>query len=123
MAKVFCKNVEKITLDNNNYRHVIYTHPKGMQFVLMSLKPNEEIGMEKHDSTDQFIRIEQGVGELQIKKKDKIKKYKLKDGSGIIIPSNTWHNIINRGNDNLKLYSIYTPPEHKDGIKQKNKKI
>jgi mannose-6-phosphate isomerase-like protein (cupin superfamily) len=121
MAKIFCKNVEKITLDNNNYRHVKYTHKKGMQFVLMSLKPGEEIGMEMHGSIDQFIRIEQGTGELQIKTKDKIKKYRLKDGSGLIIPSMTWHNIINRGKDDLKLYSIYTQSEHKDGLKQKNK--
>lgn len=121
MATVFVKNVEKITLDNKYYRNVKYTHSKGMQFVLMNLKPGEEIGMERHTSTDQFIRIEKGTGELQIKKNNKIKKYKLEDGTGIIIPSMTWHNVINRGSDDLKLYSIYTPPEHKDGLKQRNK--
>ena len=121
MAKIFCKNVEKLSLDNKNYRHVKYTHPKGLQFVLMSLKPKEEIGMELHKTIDQFIRIEQGTGELQIKTKDKIKKYKLTDGFGLIIPSGTWHNIINKGKDELKLYSIYTPPEHKDGLKERTK--
>ena len=121
MSKVFCKNIEKLTLDNKYYRNVLYTHNKGMQFVIMSLQVGEEIGMEKHTNTDQFIRIEKGKGELHIKNDNKIKKYKLVDGSGLIIPSNTYHNIINTGKEELKLYSIYTPPEHKDGLKQKTK--
>ena len=118
---IFYENVEKTTLKNDNYRKVEYTHPKGMQFVLMSLKPGVEIGMEIHKDHDQFIRIEKGDGIAQIKKGDKIKTYKLSDGFAIIIPSGTYHNIINTGKTKLKLYSVYTPPEHKDGLIQKEK--
>ena len=121
MSEVFCKDVEKLTLKNKNYRNVKYTHKKGLQFVLMSIKPGEEIGMEVHKNLDQFIRIEKGTGELHIKKSEKIKKYKLYDGIGLIIPSNTFHNIICTGKDELKLYSIYSMPEHTDGLIQKNK--
>jgi mannose-6-phosphate isomerase-like protein (cupin superfamily) len=117
---VFCKDIEKLTLENKMYRNVKYTHNKGIQFVLMSLLPGEEIGMEKHISTDQFLKIEKGTGELHIKT-SKIKKYKLKDGSGLIIPSGTYHNIINTGTKELKMYTIYTHPEHKDGMKEKTK--
>ena len=118
MSDIFCKNVEKLTLQNKNYRNVKYTHQKGLQFVLMSLQPNEEIGMEVHKNLDQFIRIEKGTGELHIKNDNKIKKYKLSDGTGLIIPSNTYHNIICNGKEELKLYTIYSRPEHEDGMIQ-----
>jgi mannose-6-phosphate isomerase-like protein (cupin superfamily) len=121
MTDIFYDNIEKSTINNNNYRNVQYTHPDGMQFVLMSIKPGEEIGMEKHDKIDQFIRIEKGKGELQIKNNNKITKYDLYDGIGIIIPSGTFHNVINTGNKPLKIYNIYTPPEHKHGLIQKEK--
>ena len=121
MTDIFYDNIEKSTIKNNNYREVQYTHPGGMQFVLMSIKPGVEIGMEKHNTHDQFIRIEKGTGELQIKKNNKITKYKLYDGIGIIIPSGTFHNVINTGKEPLKIYNIYTPPEHKQGLIQKEK--
>ncbi len=121
MTEIFYDNIEKSTIKNNNYRHIQYTHPGGMQFVLMSIKPGEEIGMEVHKTIDQFIRIEKGKGELQIKKNNEITKYDLYDGIGIIIPSNTYHNVINTGKEPLKIYSIYTPPEHKQGLIQKEK--
>lgn len=121
MSDIFYDNIEKSTINNDNYRNVQYTHPSGMQFVLMSIKPGEEIGMEVHKTHDQFFRIEKGKGELQIKKNNNIKKYDLYDGIGIIIPSGTLHNVINTGKDELKLYSIYTPPEHKHGLIQKEK--
>ena len=74
MSNIFYDNIEKSTISNNNYREVQYTHPGGMQFVLMSVKPGEEIGMEVHKKHDQFIRIEEGKGELQIKNNNKITK-------------------------------------------------
>jgi mannose-6-phosphate isomerase-like protein (cupin superfamily) len=121
MTEIFYDNIEKSTIKNNNYRHIQYTHPGGMQFVLMSIKSGEEIGMEVHKTHDQFIRIEKGKGELQIKNNNKITKYDLYDGIGIIIPSGTSHNVINTGREPLKLYSIYAPPEHKQGLIQKEK--
>lgn len=120
---IFYDNVEKSTLKNDNYRKVDYTHLGGMQFVLMSLKPGVEIGMEIHKDHDQYIKIEKGTGIAQIKKGNNIKTYKLSDGFAIIIPSGTHHNIINTGKTKLKLYSIYTPPEHKDKLVQKEKPL
>jgi mannose-6-phosphate isomerase-like protein (cupin superfamily) len=119
----FVANIEDETLNNKNYRRVIYTSTNlnGMQLVLMSLKPEEEIGMEKHPGTDQFIRIEKGEATVII---GKIKKeiYTLKDTDAIVIPANTWHNVINVSHSKeLKLYTIYTPPEHKPGTVQKLK--
>ena len=121
----FHKNIEKNTISNNFYRKVLYTHKNGknngMQFVLMSLKPGVEIGMEVHKDHDQFIRIEKGKGKAIIKKGIVLKSYKLYDGVGIIIPSGTYHNIINTGKKKLKLFTIYTPPEHKPYLVQKEK--
>lgn len=110
-------NIEKATLNNKNYRKVINTTPN-QQLVLMSLKPNVEIGMEKHQKTTQFIRIESGKGLAIINGK----KIKLQDGSIVVIPPNTLHNIINISKTKrLQLYTIYSPPEHKDGLVQKDK--
>jgi mannose-6-phosphate isomerase-like protein (cupin superfamily) len=100
-------NIEKITRENNNYRKVISTNSH-LQLVLMSLKPNEDIGTEIHHNLDQFFRIEQGIGKAIIENQE----YELKDGSVIIIPAGTKHNIINIGNESLKLYTIYSPPNH-----------
>jgi len=119
----FVVNIEDETLNNKNYRKVLYTSSnlKGMQLVVMNLKPEEEIGMEKHPSTDQFIRVEKGEATVII---GKIKKelYTLKDTDAIVIPANTWHNVINVSHTrNLKMYTIYTPPEHDPGTVQKIK--
>jgi mannose-6-phosphate isomerase-like protein (cupin superfamily) len=107
-------NIESKTLDNNYYRNVLYTN-KNMQLVLMNLLPYQEIGMEKHNGS-QFIRVESGSGVAIVKNK----RYYLKDGSAIIIDANTNHNII-AGKNGMKLYSIYTPPQHNPNIKQKDK--
>lgn len=105
-------NIKKETLENNNYRKVLYTS-KHSQFVLMSLKPLEEIGLETHSENDQFLRIEKGDGKCIIDENE----YAIKDGSAIIVPAGAQHNIINiSATDDLKLYTIYSPAHHKDGI-------
>lgn len=113
---IYCSNIENDTMNNNDYRRVIFTG-NNSQLVLMSLKPREEIGMEIHNNVDQFFRIEHGKGKLYIGKNNET-SYDLSDGSGILVPSGTWHNIINTSNDiTLKLYTIYSPPNHpKDRI-------
>jgi mannose-6-phosphate isomerase-like protein (cupin superfamily) len=119
----FVVDIENETLKNKNYRKVLYTSTNlhGLQLVVMSLKPEEEIGMEKHPGADQFIRIEQGEAIVTIGKTKK-EIYRLKASDAVVIPAGTWHNISN-GNSKyeLKLYSLYTPPEHKPDTIQKNK--
>ena len=110
-----------MTIENNNYRKVIST-TSHQQLVLMSLKPKEEIGMEIHKKVDQFIRIEKGTA-LAIIGKENPKKYKLKKEFFITIPAGTYHNIINIGRSDLKLYSIYSPPNHKPGTIHKIKPL
>jgi mannose-6-phosphate isomerase-like protein (cupin superfamily) len=115
----FRGNIENITLRNKMYRKVIHTIPKYMQLVVMSLLPKQEIGMEKHSDVSQFIRVEKGHGIAIIGGK----KYILEDGVSIIIPAKTYHNIINTSDiDDMKLYTIYTPPEHPVNTKEKYKK-
>ena len=111
----FVVDVEKETLKNKNYRKVLFTS-KIDQLVVMSLKPGEEIGEEVHDGA-QFFRIEQGTGKSIINGKS----HKIKDGSAIVVPKGSKHNIINTGSDELKLYTVYSPPQHKDGLIEKNK--
>ncbi len=104
---IYYGNINKITENNQYFRRVLSTTPN-MQLVVMSLKPKQEIGMEIHPYTTQFIRIEKGNGIALI---DNV-KYELYDGIAIIVPLNTKHNIINISNKPLKLYTIYTPPIH-----------
>lgn len=115
--KGFNANIEKNTLENNNFRKVLYTG-KHCQLVLMSLKPKEEIGMEAHANNDQFFRFEKGQGKCIIDGNE----YSLEDGSVIIVPAGARHNIINTSEtENLKLYTIYSPAHHKDGIVRETK--
>lgn len=110
--KGFNANIEKDTLENNNFRKVLYTG-KHSQLVLMSLKPMEEIGMEVHPDNDQFFRFEKGQGKCIIDGNE----YALSDGSVIVVPAGAEHNIINvSDSEDLKLYTIYSPAHHKDGI-------
>ena len=110
--KGFCANIEKETLENGNFRHVLYTG-KHSQLVLMCLKPKEEIGMEVHAENDQFFRFEKGTGKCIIDGNE----YDLKDGVAIIVPSGAQHNVINTSEtEDLKMYTIYSPAHHKDGI-------
>ena len=107
-------NIENKTLDNTYYRNVLYNNDN-TQLVIMNLLSNEEIGMEKHDGS-QFIRVESGSGVAIVKGK----KYNLSDGSALIINRNTFHNII-AGKHGLKLYSLYSPPQHEPWAKDKFK--
>ena len=112
MVKGFYGHIEELTLENEHFRKVIYT-AKNCQLVLMSLAPNEEIGLETHDEGDQFFRFEKGQGKVIINETE----YDIEDGDFIIVPSGAQHNVINTSTtDPLKLYTIYTPPHHKDGI-------
>jgi len=113
--KGFITNIEKDTLENTDYRRVLYT-AKNSQLVLMSIKPGDEIGEETH-RLDQFIRIEQGSAKAIL---DGV-EHELKDDFAIVIPAGTKHNFINVGETDLKLYSVYSPPEHKDGTVHKTK--
>jgi mannose-6-phosphate isomerase-like protein (cupin superfamily) len=115
--KGFSANIEKSTLENDKFRKVLYTG-KHSQLVLMCLKPKEEIGMEVHAENDQFFRFEQGQGKCIIDGHE----YALKDGSAIVVPAGARHNIVNTSaTENLKLYTIYSPPHHKDGIARSSK--
>lgn len=110
--KGFKTNIEKDALENNNFRKVLYTS-KHSQLVLMSLRPNEEIGMEVHHENDQFFRIEKGQGKCIIDGNE----YELGDGVAIVVPSGANHNVINTSEtEDLKLYTIYSPAHHKDGV-------
>jgi mannose-6-phosphate isomerase-like protein (cupin superfamily) len=116
---VFVSNIEQDTLKNNLFRNVLFT-TKQTQLVIMSLKPQEDIGMETHAHTDQFIRVEKGKGIADLNGK----KYKLEDGSAVVIPAGTRHNIINMSrSEPMKLYTIYTPPEHDPHRKDVNKPL
>ncbi len=117
MAKGFCSNIEKDTLENENFRKVLYTG-KHSQLVLMSLAPNEEIGMEVHEENDQFFRFEKGQGKCIIDGNE----YEVKDGSAVIVPSGAQHNVINTSaTERLNMYTIYSPAHHQDGVVRKTK--
>jgi mannose-6-phosphate isomerase-like protein (cupin superfamily) len=110
--KGFKTNIENETVNNTSFRKALYT-AKHMQLVLMTLKPGEEIGMETHSENDQFFRFESGNGKCIIDQNE----YEVKDGDAVIIPSGAKHNIINMSNNSeLKMYTIYAPAHHKDGI-------
>lgn len=113
----FVGNIEELTLSNNNFRQVIYTGQHA-QLVVMSLAPSEDIGMEVHPTTDQFLRIEKGEGKVIMNGEE----HSIKDGSAIVVPAGTEHNVVNTSSENpLKLYTIYSPSHHKDGTIHKTK--
>lgn len=111
----YIANIERETIENADYRRVVYTAHKS-QLVLMSLQPGDEIGEEVHD-LDQFIRIEAGEGEIVLGEA----KHRAEDGTAVLVPAGVKHNVINTGDVALKLYSLYSPPEHRDGLVQKTK--
>ena len=110
-------NIEEKSLENDFFREVLFTAPR-VQLVVMSLAPGEDIGLETHTDVDQFIRVEAGKGKALLNGKE----HDLEDGSAVVIPAGTQHNIINTSQqESLKLYTIYSPPEHPDGTVHKNK--
>ena len=113
---LFSEDIEKLTLENEDYRRVLFTS-KYSQLVLMSIPVGEDIHVEVHPNTDQFFRFEQGAGEIVSGNQ----VYPVKDGSGVIVPYNTRHQVVNIGDVPLKLYTIYSPPQHPPGLVQKNK--
>lgn len=117
MKKGFKGNIAKLTAENENFRRVLYT-AEHSQLVLMSLLPGEEIGLEVHNAGDQFFRFEKGQGKVII---DEI-EYEVTDGDAVIVPQGTRHNVINTSSsENLNLYTLYSPPHHRDGIVRKTK--
>src|SRR3990167_6354653 len=112
----YVTNIERETIDNENFRKVLYTAPNS-QLVVMSLQPGEEIGEETHN-LDQFIRFESGEGKVVLNGE----QYKVEDDYAVVIPAGTKHNVINISLEKkLKLYTIYSPPEHKEGTIHKTK--
>lgn len=110
MKKGFKQNIESLTKENNNFRQVLYT---GLhcQLVLMSLSANEDIGMEVHPDNDQFFRFEGGEGKVIINETE----YIVADGDAVIVPCGASHNVV-AGVNGLKMYTIYSPAHHKDGV-------
>jgi mannose-6-phosphate isomerase-like protein (cupin superfamily) len=108
--KGFVQNIEKVAVKNNEFRRVLYT-AKHCQLVVMALKPGEEIGAEVH-KLDQFFRVEEGTGEAVL---DGIRT-KIQAGFAVLVPAGAKHNIINTGAVPLKLYTLYAPPNHRDGV-------
>lgn len=115
--KWYNDNIEKLTLENKNFRKVLYT-AKNMQLVLMTLKPGEDIGIEVHHENDQFFRFESGEWKVLIDWNE----YKVEDWSAIIVPIWSEHNVINTSDsEDLKMYTIYATPHHKDQIIRETK--
>lgn len=115
MKKGYKDNIEKLTIENDNFRKVLYTGLHS-QLVLMSLLPNEEIGMEIHEENDQFFRFEKGSGKVLIDGTE----YQVEDGDAVVVPAGSEHNVI-AGDEGLKLYTIYSPSHHKDQIVRKTR--
>lgn len=111
MKKGYKDNIEKLTQENENFRKVLYTGEKS-QLVLMSLLPGEDIGEEIHEDNDQFFRFESGTGRVMINDTE----YEVSDGDAVVVPRGAKHNVINTGEDRLKLYTIYSPAHHQDGV-------
>ena len=114
--KGYCDDIERATTGNDDFRRVLYTG-KHLQLVLMTLQPGEEIGEEVHDDRDQFFRIEEGQGEVRIDGTAN----RVEDDFAVIVPAGARHNVVNTGDAPLRFYTLYGPPEHKDGVVHKNK--
>ena len=115
--KGFIADIEELTEKNTDFRRVLYTG-KNLQLVLMALQPGEEIGEEVHEDRDQFFRIEEGEGEVMIDGK----RTPVEEDHAIVVPAGARHNLINTGDQPLLLYTLYAPPEHRDGVIRKTKR-
>ena len=116
MKRGYCDNIEKATVQNEDFRRVLYTG-EHLQLVLMTLQPGEEIGSEVHPDRDQFFRIEEGQGAVDIDGKEN----RVEDDFAVIVPAGARHNVRNTGSTPLRLYTLYGPPEHKDQVVQSTK--
>jgi mannose-6-phosphate isomerase-like protein (cupin superfamily) len=116
MKRGFCDNIDVRTVENEDFRRVLYTG-QNLQLVLMTLQPGDEIGEEVHEDRDQFFRIEEGSGVVDI---DGVEN-RVEDDFAVIVPAGARHNVRNTGDEPLRLYTIYGPPEHLDGIVQSTK--
>ena len=114
--KGYVDNIERATVANEDFRRVLYTG-RNLQLVLMTLPPGCDIGEEVHDDRDQFFRIEQGEGEIRI---DGVAN-RVEDDYAVIVPAGARHNVVNTGDAPLRLYTIYAPPEHRDGVVHRDK--
>lgn len=113
----YVTNIEQDTLANEDYRRVLFTG-ENTQLVLMTLQPGEEIGREIHEDHDQFIRVEAGTGVARLDREE----HELSDGMAVVIPAGVEHNVINTASDEpLRLYTLYSPPEHPDGTVHRTK--
>ena len=113
----YVTNIEKDTLENEDYRRVLFTG-RNTQLVLMTLRPGEEIGRETHEEHDQFIRVESGTGSVVLNGE----KHRLEDGVAVVIPAGVEHNVINTSSSEpMRLYTLYSPPEHPDGTVHRTK--
>ena len=115
-------NIEEATIANSTFRTVLFTGER-VQLTVMRLAPGEEIGLEMHSHLDQFIRVEQGQARVTLgPSKDEVaEQHDVVDDWAVIVPGGTWHNVINTGDADLKLYSLYAPPEHPDGTVHETK--
>jgi mannose-6-phosphate isomerase-like protein (cupin superfamily) len=116
VKKGYCDNIEKLTVENDDFRRVLYTG-EHLQLVLMTLKPGEEIGEEVHEDRDQFFRIEEGSGTVYIDGKANA----VEDDFAVIVPAGARHNVVAGQDGPMRFYTIYGPPEHKDGRVHKDK--
>ncbi|MGQ0743744.1 MAG: cupin domain-containing protein [Acidimicrobiales bacterium] len=121
-SMVWVGNIEKATITNETFRTVLFTGPNS-QVTVMALSPGEDIGWEMHDGIDQFLRVEQGTGQLEVgEEEDRADEtHEVGSDDGIVVPAGTWHNLTNTGRSVLKLYSVYSPPEHDDGTVHRTK--
>ena len=115
-------DMTQTTLDNTNFRTVVYTG-EHTQLTLMRLAPGEEIGWESHSNRDQFLRLEQGKARVDFgRSQDKVdESHEVADDWAFIVPAGLWHNVVNVGTEDVKLYSLYSPPEHPDGTIHRTK--
>lgn len=114
--KPYVADIEKLTLDNTNFRTTVWTGEQ-LQLTLMSIPPGGEIGLEMHDDTDQFLRVEQGKGRVLMGPAEDDLSFdeQVEDDWVILVPAGTWHNVLNVGDVDLKVYSLYGPPDHLPG--------
>jgi mannose-6-phosphate isomerase-like protein (cupin superfamily) len=115
-------DIERATLENETFRTVLHTGDH-LQLTVMRLAPGEDIGRERHPHTDQFLRIESGAGRVEFgRSEDAVDEtHDVEDDWAIVVPAGVWHNVVNTGDGDLKLYSLYAPPEHPDGTVHRTK--